>query len=312
MLAVMEKVARCVVAVPPLLWSGENEVDQVENDRLVKHIEAGGVRVLMYGGNANWYHLGGREFPQVLSLLSRLGGEETIVIPSAGPVYGDLDRSADMFREYDFPTVMMLPTEVSTSSGVLRGARRFASRLDKPIVLYVRHINYVDPAEVARHIADGVIGLVKYGHVAADPKNDNYLAKLVDAVGADRILSGSGEVVAYEHFKRFDLLGYTTGSGCIAPFLSTCLRAALAEGDVLSAEALVSEFRDFEAQRDQSNPILALHEGVALAGLVPAGPPLPMLHELSPERRATVGAAARALLSSEQRRRRASFTETPG
>src|SRR5689334_4375772 len=98
-----------VLAVPPLARRADGSIADAENTKLIRHIEAGGVRTLLYGGNANFYHLPLAELDAVLSYLSSAAGSDTLVIPSAGPAYGLSLDQAKVYRKHPFPTVMLLP-----------------------------------------------------------------------------------------------------------------------------------------------------------------------------------------------------------
>ena len=50
--------ARSVLAVPPLARNGDLTLNRAANAALIRHLEAGGVSTLMYGGNANFYNIG--------------------------------------------------------------------------------------------------------------------------------------------------------------------------------------------------------------------------------------------------------------
>lgn len=66
-------------------------IDEGENRKLLRHILAGGVTTLLYGGNANFYHLPVAEYEAVLGFLAEAGeaaGPQTLVIPSVGPASG--------------------------------------------------------------------------------------------------------------------------------------------------------------------------------------------------------------------------------
>ena len=55
-----------VMAVPPLARRADYTLDVAENRALIRHIEAGGVRPLLYGGNANLYHVAVSEYRDLL------------------------------------------------------------------------------------------------------------------------------------------------------------------------------------------------------------------------------------------------------
>ena len=101
--------ARSVIAVPPLARRADLSLDRDANRALVRHLEAGGVRSLMYGGNANFYHLAPSVYPAVLDFLAETAGADTWLLPSAGPDYGKLIDQAAILRTRAFPTAMLLP-----------------------------------------------------------------------------------------------------------------------------------------------------------------------------------------------------------
>src|SRR5690348_391614 len=61
-----DRLTRSVLAVPPLARSKDLTLNEAENTKLIRHIEAGGIRTLLYGGNANFYHIAPSEFEQVI------------------------------------------------------------------------------------------------------------------------------------------------------------------------------------------------------------------------------------------------------
>ena len=89
---------RSVMAVPPLARSADGAIDRAANEKIIRHIEAGGVSLLLYGGNANVYHLPLDEYEPLLALLAETAGSSTLVVPSAGPTYGLLLAHAKSAR----------------------------------------------------------------------------------------------------------------------------------------------------------------------------------------------------------------------
>lgn len=51
-----------VISVPPLARKADLTLDDAENTKLIKHLEAGGVRSFLYGGNANLYNIAVSEY----------------------------------------------------------------------------------------------------------------------------------------------------------------------------------------------------------------------------------------------------------
>src|SRR6516162_9608570 len=83
-----------ILAVPPLARKADYTLNDAENTKLIQHIESGGIRTLLYGGNANFYHLPLSEYDHTLSYLEQAAGADTLVIPSAGPAFGlSLDQA---------------------------------------------------------------------------------------------------------------------------------------------------------------------------------------------------------------------------
>src|SRR5260221_61077 len=108
---------RWVFAVPPLARTADGGLDRAANGRMIGHIEAGGLTMMMYGGNANFYHLAGRDYAATLELLAQLAGKESWMIPSAGPHFGKLMEAAPVLRDLRFPSAMMLPAAPPTPAG---------------------------------------------------------------------------------------------------------------------------------------------------------------------------------------------------
>ena len=134
-----ERLTNSVLAVPPLCRSGDLTIGAAENLKLIRHIEAGGVNSLIYGGNANFYHVGAGEYGVILDFLEEAAGAETLVIPSAGPTFGTMMDQAKILKKHRFPTAMILPmTGASTAEGVEEGVRRFVQAAGIPALLYLR------------------------------------------------------------------------------------------------------------------------------------------------------------------------------
>ena len=101
--------AASVLAVPPLARRADLSLDRAANATLIRHVEAGGIRTLMYGGNANFYHVGMYEYGAILDMLAELAAPDTWVIRSIGPDYGKMIDQADALRGRGFPAAMVLP-----------------------------------------------------------------------------------------------------------------------------------------------------------------------------------------------------------
>jgi dihydrodipicolinate synthase/N-acetylneuraminate lyase len=122
----LDAFSRSPMAVPPLARTAAGEIDEAGNAAIIRHLEAGGIELLLYGGNAVLYHLPLGEYEPLLEMLARLPAERSIVVPAVGPTYGLMMEHARMLRGKPFATAMVLPHQgITTSSGVATGVRRF-------------------------------------------------------------------------------------------------------------------------------------------------------------------------------------------
>ena len=293
--------AASVVVVPPLARNPDLTLSRLENKKLISHIENGGASTLLYGGNANFYHIPLSEYAETLEFLAEAVDENTWVIPSAGPDYGRLMDHASILREQHFPTVMALPnSSPGTPEGITVGLRRFAEKFQRPIVLYIKRAHYVSPQAVKQLVDDGIVFAVKYAVVCEDPGQDDFLRQLLEHVDPRRIMSGLGELPAVVHLRDFGLSTFTTGSGTIAPRASGALLNALENKNYEEAEEVRAAFLPLENCRNKINPIRVLHDAVTLCGIANTGPILPLLHNIEERDCREVEAAARQLLAYEE------------
>lgn len=288
--------ARSVIAVPPLARYSDLTLNEEANRQLIAWLEAGGVRSLMYGGNANFYNLPISEYAEVLDFLCSAVGPDTWLIPSFGPDYGRLIDQAKILRGSKVPTAMALPqTFPATSEGIEVGLRRAAVTMGKPLILYIKAENYIAPEAAGRLMKDGLVCAIKYGAVRSDPADDPYLKRLLDHVDPKLVISGIGERPAIVHLRQFGLAGFTSGAVCVAPRGTTAILAALKRGDTAEAARLREAYMPFEDLRDGISPIRVLHDAVSLAGIADMGPMLPLLSNLDADQQARVRPVAEAL-----------------
>jgi dihydrodipicolinate synthase/N-acetylneuraminate lyase len=293
--------ARSVMAVPPLARNAAGAIDPAENARIIRHLEAGGVSLLLYGGNANLYHLELAEYEPLLEMLAATAGASTLVVPSAGPTYGLLLEHARIIRRHRFQTVMVLPQQgITTSTGVATGIRRFVEAAGIPAVVYIKHDGFLEPHDVAKLVGDGLVSAIKYATVRPDPAHDPYLRELVGLVDPSLVISGIGEQPAIVHLRDFGLGGFTTGCGCVAPRLSQRMLAAIRRQDWAEAERIRQVFEPLENLRNSYSPIRVLHEAVAAAGIAATGPLQPLLDNVEEPHRPPIAAAAKALLAADK------------
>jgi len=293
-----EDLRRSVIAVPPLCRGDDLSLNREENGRLIQHLHAGGIRTLLYGGNANLYHIAPSEYPALLAMLRELAPDDLWMVPSVGPMYGTAMDQAAMLRDQGFPTAMLLPTLFPAKpEGVATAIRHWVEKSGIQAVLYIKDESYVTPELAAALVKDGLISWIKYAVVKEDPARDPYLDKLVSLVNPDLIVSGIGEQPAIVHLRDFRLAGFTAGCVCVAPQPSTDLLHAIQAGDFARAETLREIFLPLEDLRNTHSPILVLHHAVALAGVAQTGPVLPLLTSLPDSLLPAIEQAAKELLA---------------
>jgi len=295
-----------VFAVPPLArrHDARRSIDFGANDRLRDHILAGGVRRLLYGGNAFVYHLTLDEYADLIAWMAAAPADCSM-IPSLGPAYGRAMDHAGLLRRFRFPCVMLLPCgDPRDAEGLERGAREVAERCGLPLMLYVKETDNWGRHEsrgldaMARLVDDGVAVAIKYAVVRRDPADDPYLSALLSRVDRARVISGIGERPAVVHLERWGLPGFTTGSGCVAPALSQAIFDASAARSFDEARTIRERFLALEDRRDRWGPARVLHAAVELAGLAPTGPVPPYVTALDDGQRAELEPIARALAAA--------------
>jgi dihydrodipicolinate synthase/N-acetylneuraminate lyase len=287
------RLSASVIAVPPLARHADLTLNRDENTRLIRFLESGGIQTLLYGGNANFFHVAPSEYASLLAFLAETAADKTLVIPSAGPAYGTMMDQAALLRDTDFPTAMILPQEgMTTSDGVLAGIRSFAESFGRPVVLYLKFENYLDPGNAATLVNEGLVSWIKYAVVRDDPSDDPYLRELVSLVDPKLIVSGMGEQPAIVHMRDFGFAGFTSGCICANPSLSQDMLVAIRNHDFKTAEQIRESFRPLEDLRNAINPVRVLHDAVTLAGIADMGPALPLMSNLHPDQYPTVKASA--------------------
>lgn len=265
-----------VIAVPPCAWTRKLEPDHGENRKLLDYLQQGGVTSILYGGNANFYNISNGQLESVMSELAAAARDDTWLIPSVGPDAGKLVDQAPIIRRLGFPAAMVLPQGfTATPQGVELAIRRFVDAFGNPVIVYVKTENYLAPGQLAKLIGDGVACAVKYAVPRKDAAVDDHLEQICAAVGREFVVSGFGENPAVTHMRAFGVAGYTSGSVCIAPRLSTSMLRACRRGKFDAAETIRRKFLPIEAERDEHGPIPVIHDAVTLAGIADMGTILP-------------------------------------
>ncbi|MFN3322741.1 MAG: dihydrodipicolinate synthase family protein [Bryobacteraceae bacterium] len=296
-----------VFAVPPLARRDDprRTLDFSHNGRIVQHIASGGVTRLLYGGNAFLYHITLNEYEQLVEWLARLP-DHLWCIPSAGPSYGRAMDQAPVLRKHGFPLVMMLPCgDPRDANGLERGLREFAEAAETRLMLYCKSEADFGPDKeagldaIGRLADEGICVAVKYAVVRDDPHRDAYLEGLLRRVDRRIVISGIGERPAIVHMRDWQLPGFTTGSGCIAPTLSNAIFKACQRGNFEEAAPIRENFLPLEDLRDAWGPARVLHRATALAGIAATGSLPPYLSEISEAQEQELAPVAKALLEKQ-------------
>jgi dihydrodipicolinate synthase/N-acetylneuraminate lyase len=295
-----------VFSVPPLARQPDasRTLDFEQNNLVVRHILAGGVTRLLYGGNAFLYHLTLKEFEQMLDWLADLPGDGW-AIPSVGPSYGRAMDQAALLHRYEFPCVMVLPCgDPRDAAGLERGYREISVAANKHLIIYLKEENNLGPDRevgldaVARLVADGTCIGIKYAVVREQPEQDAYLEALLKRVDRKLVISGIGERPAIVHLRDWKLPGFTTGSGCIAPALTQKIFDDCRAGEFERAEELRTEFIPLEDLRDLWGPARVLHAATELAGIARMGDIPPYVSPLTSEQQKMLAPVVKRLIES--------------
>jgi len=293
-----ENIHRSVIAVPPLCRDPDFKPNAEENARLIKHIESGGVNIMLYGGNANFYNIALSEYELVLDQLEAAAADTTIIIPAVGPYHGFMMDQAAILSRRKFPTAMLLPTmAVSKPEGVRAAIMNLAQTMGKPAVLYIKDEGYVNLEVVKSLVKAGVISWIKYAVVREDPTNDPLLEALSKEIPNELLVSGIGEQPAVIHWNRFNVQAFTSGCACIAPRPSQKMLEALQAGSFAKAERIREGYVALETLRNTHGPIQVLHEAVKLSGVADTGPHLPLLADLNASAKIFIHDAANSALA---------------
>ncbi len=297
----LEEFACSVLVVPPLARRQDLSINVAQNQRLIRHIEAGGQRILLYGGNANLYHCSLHDYAQMLDMLATSAADTTRVIPAIGPDFGKMMDQARLLRGSAYRTAMVLPMQgFSSPQGVAEGISRFVDAAGIPVTLYLKSEQSIDIDRIGALVDAGRILAIKYAVVRDNPANDPYLEALIQRISAARIVSGMGERPAPVHMARFGLASFTTGCGCIAPRACLLLLRALQRGDLSAAEHIHARFMPLENLRESISLIRVLHDAVTQSGVADMGAHLPLLSASPAEHLGEIKALASALLAYEQ------------
>ena len=107
-----------------------------------------------------------------------------------------------------------------------------------------------------------------------------------------------GDRPAVIHLRDWKLTGFTTGSGCLMPRLSSDLLLAWRAGHFAEAEEIRTQFLGLEDVRDAWGPARVLHQAVELAEIAETGPIPPFVSALSTAQQIELKAAVQRLLGA--------------
>lgn len=262
---------RCPLALPPLARDHDGNIALPEQAKILAGLRSGGITSFLYGGCANFFNIGVSEYAATLDTLETLAKPDDWVIPTIGPDFGKALDQAAILRERAFPSAMLLPLTPVSQSGVATGLRRLSDVNRRPLMVFFKSPDYVRAVDLAALIKDGVLCGVEYGIGGSTDTAEPFLAELLAKAGnADAIIDGAGERTIVTH-ARFGLVGYTSGSGVLAPHLSMALLAAVKRGDLAEAGSLREHFLEFEGLRLAHGQIPVLHDAVRLGGVANTG-----------------------------------------
>ncbi len=297
-----------VFPVPPLARknNSKRELDLDQNENVVRHLANGGMTRFLYGGNAFLYHITLVEYEQMLEWLTGFA-DNLWAIPSFGPSYGRSMDQALLLKKYKFPAAMHLPCgDPRDSAGLEQGLREIHDAAQTPLILYLKEENNFGADKekgldvVAKLVEEKICVAIKYAVVRDNPQEDLYLASLLKRVDKNRVVSGIGERPAIIHMHDWELPGFTTGSGCIAPRQTNKLFEACANKQFEIAEEIRAKFIPLEDLRDAWSPAKVLHHATSLCGISNVGTLPPFLSALSDEQLLQIEPVAKTLLATNK------------
>ena len=294
---------KAVFAVPPLSRKRDarRSLDLDAAECIARHIEAGGVTRYLYGGNAFLYHITSDEYDVLLGWLATFPSTRW-AIPSLGPSFGRAIDQARLLRRHPFRCAMTLPcSDPRDAAGMEAGLREVANAAGVPLILYLKSEDGFGSARdagldaIGRLMDDGIGVAIKYAVVREDPNSDPYLDGLLRRVDRARVISGMGERPAVVHMRDYQLDGFTTGSGCLAPAACSALLTAGHAHRWEEAEQIRAKFMPLEDLRDAWGPARVLHHATELAGIASTGPIPPFVSPLTAAELTRLTPVARAL-----------------
>ena len=229
---------RCAAAGPPAGCRATASTS-IRTNVLVRHMLAGGLTRLLYGGNAFLYHVT-RESSSRCSAGWRSMPDDVWAIPSIGPVlWPRASIRRGCVSTVRFPTVMLLPCgDPRDAAGLERGISEIADAAGVPLVVYREGRRQLRPrsGSPAWTRWRGSSTSARSSAPSSTPscgrtrRTIRISTRLLARVDRRRVISGMGERPAVVHLRHRRLPGFTTGSGCVAPALSQSVFEAASNG----------------------------------------------------------------------------------
>ncbi len=180
---------------------------------------------------------------------------------------------AEVLKDFDFPTVMLLPHERSrTSSGSRAVFVSSAIAMASQSCFTSNTIVGCLLRSLKSLVDDGLVSWIKYAVVRDQPMEDAYLREVLQVVPSDIVVSGIGEQPAIIHMRDFGIVSYTSGCVCVAPKQSMEMLQAIHDKDWDRAESIRMRFFGLEDLRLRSIPFECCIVPLNLQGLHPLGP----------------------------------------
>ena len=288
--------ADSVIAEPPMAWSEDRMINLPVNLALGKHMRAGGVRTILYGGNANLSAFTLGQFEQAVELMG-IVAQSSRVIAAIGPDFGRMLDQAGVVERSGLRNVLLLPVHhPADTHGTGDGVREIASRLGFGVIVDLCRENYLRPVTLAKLRDEGAVRLVRYSVRRDNPEDDAYLDQVIDVMGREQVFSGLGEAAALDHIGKRGLPTFTSGAAALAPAAATHLQDCLRSADLSTARTLLRPFLDFSLLGAKIGHIQILHEAANMLDLGSMGPQLPMLSAVKTKFKEDLAAAATLLL----------------
>lgn len=284
-----------VTADLPVALNEDLSVNGAATLRLAHHVRSGGVLPLLFGGNANLQSMSLSQFEAVLE-IARTASEDGPVAIGMGPELGRMLDQAPLVERANLKNVLVLPILAPADThGTADGLRHIAQRLGHGVTADLVRDNHLRPVTLRKLVDEGVVLAVRYTVPSQNPGDDVYLDRVIEVMGAHRVVSGMGEPAVMDHIEVRTLAGFTSGAAALVPSQVLALSTAIAAGQLEQARRLLGPLIELERVRAMLGPIQVLHDAVSHAGIAQMGPQMPMISKVKAKYRAEMDAALASL-----------------